>query len=141
MAVEVGGKGIKNEINVVPLIDVVLVLLVIFMVIIPLSQKGLDIKLPEKTPPKEQAEKNKDIKNLVVSIRGDYSIDINSEPVAQAELEDKVREELAGRDDKTVFVKAAGSLIYGSIVDIIDICQGSGAETIAIITARKKTRQ
>ncbi len=136
MGMEVGGKGIRNEINVVPLIDVVLVLLVIFMVIIPLSQKGLDIKLPEKTPPKKQAEEKKESKNLVVSIREDSSIDINSEPVAKAELSDKVREELAGRDNKTVFVKAAGSLIYGSIVDIIDICKGSGAKTIAIITGK-----
>lgn len=138
MGLEVGGKGIRNEINVVPLIDVVLVLLVIFMVIIPLSQKGLDIKLPEKTPPKKLAEENKDIKNLVVSIRGDSSIDINSEPVAKAELGDKVREELAGRDDKTMFVKAAGTLTYGSIVDIIDICKGAGAKTIAIITEGKR---
>ncbi|RMF93566.1 MAG: biopolymer transporter ExbD [Candidatus Schekmanbacteria bacterium] len=141
MGMEVGGRGIRNEINVVPLIDIVLVLLVIFMVIIPLSQKGLDIKLPEKTPPKKQEEKKKEeSKNLVVSVRADSSIDINSEPVAKADLEDKVREELAGRDNKMIFIKAAGSLVYGSIVDIIDICKGAGAETIAIITEGRKKK-
>jgi len=137
MSMDVGGKGVKNEINVVPLIDIVLVLLVIFMVVTPLMQKGIDINIPEKSTSQKKPEKEDKKKTLVVSIRPDSSIDVNSEGVARAELEGKLREILSTRDDKTVFIKAAGSLIYGSIIEVMDICKAAGVKTIAIITEKK----
>ncbi|MBI5375291.1 MAG: biopolymer transporter ExbD [Candidatus Schekmanbacteria bacterium] len=137
MSMDVGGKGVKNEINVVPLIDIVLVLLVIFMVVTPLMQKGIDINIPEKSTSQKKPDKEDKKKTLVVSIRPDSSIDVNSEGVARAELEGKLREMLSTRDDKTVFIKAAGSLIYGSIIEVMDICKAAGVKTIAIITEKK----
>lgn len=137
MSMDVGGKGVKNEINVVPLIDIVLVLLVIFMVVTPLMQKGIDINIPEKSTSQKKPDKEDKKKTLVVSIRPDSSIDVNSEGVARAELEGKLRELLSTRDDKTVFIKAAGSLIYGSIIEVMDICKAAGVKTIAIITEKK----
>src|SRR3989304_6161044 len=135
MGMDVGGKkGVKSEINVVPLIDIVLVLLVIFMVITPLLQKGIDINLPEKptTAPPPPSEENKPI---LLTIRSDSSIDINTEPIPRYQLADKVKEIFANKStkDKIIFIKADGTLVYGSVVEVMDICRGAGVDTIGLV--------
>jgi len=134
MGMDVGGKkGVKSDINVVPLIDIVLVLLVIFMVITPLLQKGIDVNIPEKTTaaPPPPSDENKPI---VLSIRQDSSIDINTEPVPRYQLADKVKSIFANRKDKLIFIKADGRLVYGNVVEVMDICRGAGVETIGLVT-------
>ena len=141
MSMDVAGKKtVKSDINVVPLIDIVLVLLVIFMVITPLLQRGIDVNIPEKTaaptapPPPEK-------KPIVLTIRQDSSIDINSEPVARYQLAEKVKEifdKKTDKKDKIIFIKADGMLVYGSVVEVMDICRGSGVDTIGLVTEGKK---
>ena len=141
MGMDVGGKkSVKSDINVVPLIDIVLVLLVIFMVITPLLQRGIDVNIPEKTaaptapPPPEK-------KPIVLTIRQDSSIDINSEPVARYQLAEKVKEifdKKPDKKDKLIFIKADGALVYGTVVEVMDICRGAGVDTIGLVTEGKK---
>jgi len=138
MGMDVSGKKrLKSEINIVPLIDVVLVLLVIFMVIVPLTQKGIDVNIPEKTvsAPPPPSDENKPV---VLTVRQDSSIDINTEPVARYQLAEKVKEIFAEKKDKTIFIKAHGTLVYGNVVEVMDICRGSGVETIGVVTEGKK---
>ena len=139
MGMDVGGKkGVKSEINVVPLIDIVLVLLVIFMVITPLLQKGIDVNLPEKptTAPPPPSEESKPV---VLTIRSDSSIDINTEPIPRYQLADKVKEIFANKSkkDKIIFIKADGTLVYGGVVEVMDICRGAGVDTIGLVTQGK----
>ena len=137
MSVDIGASQQKSEPNVVPLCDILLVLLIIFMVITPVMQKGIDVKLPETQdqgdgPPQGTSA-------IVLTLESDQKIKINQDFIDMSLLESTLRDLYQTRTDKTIFIRADEGLYYKDVLHIIDIAKGAGIEVLGVIPERYKS--
>ena len=124
----------KGDINITPLIDILLVLLVIFMTITPLTPKGLDANVPQPPPPGQPVEP--DEKTIIVSIDSVGVLKINSQVYEKTQLSGALKEIFRTRNERVMFINADPELLYNSVVEVIDIAKGSGVDKIGLMTAQ-----
>jgi biopolymer transport protein TolR len=130
MAFGGGGRGIKSDINVTPLVDIVLVMLIIFLVAMPIVMKHVEIEVPKKIddPPENVVLPDQ----LTIEVTKAGVILLNGIETTRGELATKLRERLEHKREKVVFVDFDDSLRYGDVVQIMDTAKGSGATTVAL---------
>ncbi|HRN54722.1 MAG TPA: biopolymer transporter ExbD [Gemmatimonadaceae bacterium] len=132
MGMSVGGEGggLNNEPNVVPMIDIMLVLLIIFMIMQPMMRKAVDLQLPDPTPAVVTANAASD--QIVLEVLADGSFAINREPVTKENLGNRLREIYDPRPDKIIFIKGEPTVIYQDIITAMDVARGAGVKVIGI---------
>lgn len=131
-----GGKVVRSDINVTPLVDVVLVLLIIFMVITPLMEKEMAVRVPDT----QQEEAPEDIpqKQVVLTMFSDGRIFINKERVPEADLGDRLERAMRGVPDRIAFVNAGDDVKYEQVIKLLDLARGHGVVTIGMLTDEAK---
>jgi biopolymer transport protein TolR len=131
MAISLGGnRSQKAELNVTPLIDVLLVLLIIFMVITPTLSTGLDALVPQ--PPNQKASSPTD--DIVISVLEDGTVRLNEETVAVADISERLKAVFRIAPDHVVFVRGDKQLDFEQIANVIDIAKGAGLDRVALVT-------
>ena len=136
MAMDVGGAkgGIKSDINVTPLVDVMLVLLIIMMIVAPLLQKGAPVRLPTAANSADKPE-TQDQTVVAVTANGEYYV--NGVPIPDSELRRRVEEIIENKTEKIVLIKADEDAQYGKVMDAMDELRGAGIEDMGLITERR----
>jgi len=131
MAMSGGGAtgGRTNEINVTPMIDVLLVLLIIFMMVIPMSRKAIDLQLPDPTP--DNTSSGPPPSQIVLEVLPGNTFKINTQPVSKADLQKKLKEIYDPRPDKIIFVKGDPAVKYSDVIAAMDAARGAGVKIIA----------
>ena len=126
-----GGSGLTNEINVTPMIDVLLVLLIIFMMIIPMSRKAIDLQLPDPAPPPDN--QGPPPPQIVLEVLPGDVYKVNTQQISKAALPAKLKEIYTGRPEKVIFVKGAEKGVkYGDVMWAMDVARGAGAIIIGV---------
>jgi len=140
MGMALGGSGgPKADINMTPMIDVLLVLIIIFMVITPLTPKGLEALVPQPAPPNQKSDA--DQRTVVIEIRKDKSMMINTEATDDARLGPRLEEIFKTRAERVVFVKGDNDLEFQVVAKVIDIAKGVGIDKVGLMTPQMEAGQ
>jgi len=136
MSMDVGGAkgGVKSDINVTPLVDVMLVLLIIMMLVAPLLQQGISVTLPKATNTVDKPEVSD---QAVLAIGSDKRLYLNAKPIQEGELATKLNEFLENKKEKIVLIKADEEVEYGAVMGAMDQLRQAGIEDIGLITEPK----
>lgn len=126
--------------NVIPMADIMLVLLIIFMVVTPMLQKGVSVDLAQVENPREMQPADQD-DAIVIAVTRDGSIFLGTTPVRQDEITSKVRDLLAAKLDKTVFVRSDARAKYGAVVAVVDEVRAAGVDQLGLLTEKKEQQQ
>jgi biopolymer transport protein TolR len=124
-----GAKGLTNEINVTPMIDVLLVLLIIFMLVVPMSRKAIDLQLPD---PSEQQQSSNPPPQIVLEVLPNNGFAVNKEPLTRANLAARLKEIYDGRPEKIIFVKGDPKVKYADVIFAMDVARGAGVKVIGL---------
>jgi len=135
-----GGDGRRigtslAEINIIPLVDVVLVLLLIFMLTAPMMYRGIDVNLPKAASRPTAVEER-----MILTVTKDRTLYLNEKPVSLATLETQLRDSFKGRTDKTLYLKADAGLAYGAVVETMDRVRRAGIERLGMVTEPTRDR-
>ena len=135
MAIQLSDKGLRSEINVTPLVDVMLVLLIIFMVITPMLQRGKAVQLPQVAAPEKQPDDGKDI-ILSVEYLGStrYGLYVGQSPVEEPSLRSRLQDELRRDPAREIYVKGDTRLTYGAIRKVMEACHEAGFRQVRLAT-------
>jgi biopolymer transport protein TolR len=125
--------ALRSEINITPLVDVVLVLLIIFMVMTPSLLKEVDVKVPERTEVDTNAAPSSS-EEVIVTVTAAGRIQLNHEPIEEIRLGARIRDAMAERVDKRVFFEIEDDANYGDAIHVMDICRGAGVKTLGLMT-------
>ena len=139
MSMNVGGsrKGVKAEINITPLVDVVLVLLIIFMVVTPMLQRGKDVRLPEVKKPDSE---NKEGDPLILSVTGEKKIYLEQSMLDEAGLTDELRAQFAREPNRKILLKGDERLTYGDIRKVMEVARQAGAKAVSLGVEERKDK-
>jgi biopolymer transport protein ExbD len=128
---------VNSDINVTPMVDVMLVLLIIFMVITPMLQKGVSVSLVKTDNPIKMPEADKE-DSLIVAVMHDGQIFFNSDKITVDQLTEKVKDRLGNKTEKRIFVKADAAARYGAVVEVIDNVRSAGVDQLGLLTEERK---
>jgi biopolymer transport protein ExbD/biopolymer transport protein TolR len=131
------GKKVNSSINVTPMVDVMLVLLIIFMVITPMLQKGVSVDLAKVNNPEQMPDADKE-DALIVAVMRDGKIFFGNDQIAPDALAPKVKDRIANRVDKRVYIRADARARYGSVVEVVDNVRSAGVDQLGLLTDQRK---
>ncbi len=137
LAVRNEGAKVNSDINVTPMVDVMLVLLIIFMVVTPMLQKGVTVDMARVNNPTQMPDADKE-DALLVAIQRDGKVFFGSEPITPDQLTEKVKDRLANKTDKRVFIRADARAKYGAVVEVVDNVRSAGVDQLGLLTEQKK---
>jgi biopolymer transport protein ExbD len=130
-------SDVNSDINVTPMVDVMLVLLIIFMVVTPMLQRGVSVDLAKTDNPVQMPEADKE-DSVIVAIMRDGKVYLNSDAVSPEALTDRVKETMANRADKRIFVKADAGARYGDVVSVVDDVRSAGVDELGLLTEQRR---
>ncbi len=131
------GAKVNSDINVTPMVDVMLVLLIIFMVVTPMLQHGVTVNMAQVNNPEQMPDADKE-DALLVAVMRDGKVFFGTDPIAVADLTQKIKDRLASRTDKRVFIKADARAKFGSVVEVVDNVRAAGVDQLGLLTDQKK---
>ena len=129
MSMQTTARGLTNDINVTPMIDVLLVLLIIFMLVVPMSRKAIDLQLPDPT---EQQSSATPPPQIVLEVLPGNKFAVNKEPLTKANLASRLKEIYDGRPEKIIFVKGDPKVKYSDVIFAMDVARGAGVKVIGV---------
>jgi biopolymer transport protein ExbD/biopolymer transport protein TolR len=137
MAIAKRSMNVTSDINVTPMVDVMLVLLIIFMVITPMLQKGINVDLAKTDNPQQMPDADKE-DALLVAVTRDGKVFFGTDQVAPDQLTSKIKDRLINRVDKRVFIRADARARYGNVVEVVDNVRAAGVDQLGLLTEQRK---